>query len=119
MKEEAGYKMINWWGSSLWALGIIFIIVSFYFLNLIMLKYFKKDRRIYFYISLFFIFLFMLLRIYIVIYSDKLINSGLSSQVVTEKILFLRMFLNLPFVIAVTILLSILYLYFLEFKNFK
>lgn len=111
--------MINWWGLSLWTLGIISIIISFYFLNLIILKYFKKDRRIYFYISLFFISLFILFRSYIVIYSDKLINSGLSLEIVNEKILFLRMFLHIPLAIAVTILLSILYLCFLEYKDFK
>ena len=111
--------MTYWWSLSLWTLGIIFIGASFYFLNLIILKYFKKDRRIYFYISLFFILFFILLRNYLVIYSNKLINSGLSSEIVIEKILFLRMFLHIPLAIAVTTLLAILYLCFLEFKNFK
>ena len=101
--------MVNYLGMVLWTLGILFIAISFYFLNSIILKNDKHNQKIYFYLAIFFILVFVIFRTYLVFYAENLNNSELSDDVVIEKILFIRMFLHIPFVIAVTLFLVFCY----------
>jgi hypothetical protein len=110
--------MLNLLGLILWIFGILFIIASIYLSNSILIKY-KSNKRfeIYFILCLLFIFIFILYRIFSYFYVDYLNKSGLSQEILLEKILFIRMFCNIPFAIGLTLLLIAAYGYLNEIKN--
>ena len=109
--------MVDISGFILSTIGILLIIISFYFLNLITTKHLKKEGfKIYFYLAIIFMAIFIGVRTYSIFYSDYLTTLGLAQDVLVEKILFLRMLVHMPFAIAITLLLIICYEHFLEIK---
>ena len=103
-------------GITLWCIGILFIIISIYMLNLLKLDYKDRKDSPYIYLAIFFLFIFILARILLRLYSNNLAIIGLPQDILTEKLLFTRIFLQIPFIFAATIFLILSYAYFMELK---
>ena len=103
-------------GITLWCIGILFIIISIYMLNLLKLDYKDRKDSPYIYLAIFFLFIFILARILLRLYSNNLAIIGLPQDILTEKLLFARIFLQIPFIFAATIFLILSYAYFMKLK---
>ena len=109
--------MPNTLGLILWIIGILAILISIYILNLIILKYLKTDKfKTHFYLSYLFMAIFILFRIFLFFYTRYLTNLNLPNTILSEKLLFVRIFSHIPFAITVSILLVICYNCLTEIK---
>ncbi len=109
--------MPNPLGLIFWTIGILFIMISTYLGFLILVRYKHKEKfKIYLYLSLFVMLLFIVCRFIATFYSNSLNNLGLPSDILLEKILFVRMFINIPFAIATTLILFVCYSDLIELK---
>ncbi len=98
--------MPNVFGLIFWTVGVLSITFSIYIFNLILIRYFHNDKfKIYFYLSILFMFLFIILRIYSFFYIDNVKVSDLEDNVLLERIYFIRMIFRIPMAIAFTLLL--------------
>ena len=98
--------------------GILSIMISAYFLNSIILRYLKKETYYkYFYLFVIFMVIFIMFRLYLFFYIKYLTNLNLNQEILTEKLLFMRMFSHIPLAISVTILLFMCYTFFIEIKT--
>lgn len=104
-------------GITLWIFGIIFIMSFIYILNLLEIKSgdHKFKKQIYLVMAL--ILIFILVRVGLRLYSNNLSTLDLPNEILTEKLLFARIFLQVPFAIAATILLVLSYRYLIEIKQ--
>ena len=110
--------MPNTLGLILYISGILSIMISAYFLNLIILRYLKKEAYYkHFYLFVVFMMIFIIFRIYLFFYANYLTNLNLNQDILTEKLLFIRMFSHIPLAISVTILLFMCYTFFIELKT--
>ena len=98
--------MPNTIGLAIWIFGILFIIFSIYILNLIILKHFNNKKfQKYFYLSILFLVIFVILRIYFFYYLENIIRSGIEESAYLERIFFIRMIFRISMAIAFTLLL--------------
>ena len=95
---------------TIWTMGILTIIISIYILNLIISKYLKEEKfKNYLYLTIMFIAIYLVFGIYIMIYANNLVNNGIDENILIEKVLFLRLLLQIPLAIGFTILLITCY----------
>src|SRR3989344_6086271 len=98
--------------------GILFIIISLNIGSLIISKYLKNSKlRKSLYFTIMLLLLYIIARLYVYYYSNGVEASGLSQNLIDEKLLFARMFSPILFAIAVTILLIITYSFFEQIRN--
>jgi len=109
--------MPNALGLTLYLTGIISIIISVYILNLIISKYLKNNQlKKYFYLFIFLTVIFMAFRVYMFFYIQYLADLNLPEDILSEKLLFARIFSHIPLAIAFTLLLFICYSCLAEIK---
>ena len=103
-------------GIILWSLGILLILFSIHLLSLLKIKFGDYRFKKLVYSAMILIFVFIIFRAILRIYSNNLSGSGLAQEIITEELLFYGIFLNIPFAIAATIILFICYNYLMEFR---